>query len=42
MFVCPQDVVSRWPNGDNGIPQGWTVQKLDPDTGEIVNEYINE
>lgn len=24
-FVCPQDVVSRWPNGDNGIPQGWMI-----------------
>ncbi len=24
------------------IPKGWTVQEIDPDTGEIVNEYINE
>lgn len=26
----------------NIIPKGWTVQEIDPDTGEIVNEYINE
>ena len=27
---------------DGIIPKGWTVQEIDPDTGEIVNEYINE
>lgn len=26
----------------NVIPHGWTVQEIDPETGEIVNEYINE
>ena len=24
------------------IPKSWTVQEIDPDTGEIVNEYINK
>lgn len=24
-FVCPQDVVSKWPIGNSGIPQGWQV-----------------
>ena len=27
---------------DDVIPKSWTVQEIDPDTGEIVNEYINE
>lgn len=27
---------------DGIIPKGWTVQEIDPNTGEIVNEYINE
>lgn len=26
---------------DGIIPKGWTVQEIDPDTDEIVNEYIN-
>lgn len=28
--------------GSYSIPQGWTVQELDPDTGEIVNEYVTK
>ena len=39
-FIKLQGV--EFPIGSSGIPQGWTVQELDPDTGEIVNEYIAE
>jgi len=40
--------MNDWPIGADsneyysGIPAGWTVKELDPDTGEIVNEYIAE
>ena len=39
-FVKLQGV--EFPIGESGIPKGWTVQELNPDTGEIVNEYIAE
>lgn len=39
IFIKHQNA-NNWETGENGIPQGWTVQELDPDTGEIVNEYI--
>ena len=40
-FVKNADMTS-WTTGSSGIPKGWTVQELDPNTGEIVNEYIAE
>lgn len=39
-FIKLQGV--EFSKGNSGIPIGWTVQELDPETGEIVNEYINE
>ena len=39
-FIKAKEV--EWSIGNSGIPHGWAVQEIDPETGEIVNEYINE